>query len=189
MMKVLLASASPRRKQLLQELGFPFEVVSLNCDEIYPSNLPVAEVAAYLSTLKAGNFRDLKEDEVLLTADTVVAIGNTVVGKPEDAVHATEMLQQLSGKKHQVYTAITLKTLTKTITLTDVAHIEMEILSAEEIKYYVDKYQPFDKAGSYGIQEWLGMTKIKSINGSYYTVMGLPTHLVYTQLNLLQSTI
>ena len=181
-MKILLASNSPRRRELLKELGFDFEVVSVDCDEIYPIDLPVEEIAGYLAELKSNAFRSLNEDELLITADTIVAIDQEILGKPKDEVHAKEMLQKLAGKKHQVYTGITLKTLTKTITKTDVANVEFDLINDEELDFYIKKYKPFDKAGSYGVQEWLGMTKIKNIQGSFYTIMGLPTHLIYSLL-------
>lgn len=179
MMKILLASQSPRRKELLSSLGFDFEVVKIDCEEILPENIKIGEAAAYLSELKANAFRNLLEGEVLLTADTVVANNNKFLGKPKDENEAKEMLQSLSGKIHQVYTGITIKTLDKTITETDVADVEFDEILDEEIDSYIKNYKPFDKAGSYGIQEWLGMSKIKKINGSFYTIMGLPTHLVY----------
>jgi len=182
-MKILLASQSPRRKELLSSLGFDFEVVKIDCEEILPKHIKIKEAAAYLSELKAESFRKLENDEVLLTADTVVAIDNQILGKPKDEDGAKNMLQMLSGKTHQVYTGITIKTLDKTFTETDVANVEFDEISNDEIEYYVQKYKPFDKAGSYGIQEWLGMTKITKMEGSFYTIMGLPTHLVYKILN------
>ena len=185
-MKILLASNSPRRKELLKELGFDFEVVSVKCEEVYPAHLEVENIAGYLSELKSNSFRNLKEDELLITADTIVALDDEILGKPNDEIHAREMLGKLSGKTHQVYTGITLKTSTKTITKTDVANVEFDEISEEEINFYISKYKPFDKAGSYGVQEWLGMAKIKNIEGSFYTIMGLPTHLVYSLLKNFQ---
>lgn len=182
-MKILLASQSPRRKELLSSLGFDFEVVKIDCEEILPENIKIENSAAYLSELKADAFRKLEQDEVLITADTVVAIDNQILGKPKDAGDAKKMLQKLSGKTHHVFTGISIKTLNKTITETDVADVEFDKISDEEIDFYVNTYKPFDKAGSYGIQEWLGMAKIKKMNGSFYTIMGLPTHLVYKILN------
>lgn len=178
-MKLLLASQSPRRKELLSNLGFTFEVVKIDCEEIVPEYIKVGDSAAYLSELKANAFRSLDDGEVLLTADTVVAIDNQFLGKPADEEDATKMLKMLSGKTHQVYTGITIRTPEKSITETDIAEVEFEDLTDHEIEYYIQQYQPFDKAGSYGIQEWLGMAKIKKMNGSFYTIMGLPTHLVY----------
>ena len=181
-MKILLGSGSPRRKELLLSLGFEFDVISINCEEVYPENLPIPEVAAFLSILKANAFRTLGEDEVLITADTIVAIQNEILGKPKDEDEAKEMLRKLSGETHEVYTAFSLKNLSKTISITDVASVRLAEISEEEIEFYVKNYAPFDKAGSYGIQEWLGMAKIQEIIGSYYTIMGLPTHLLYTAL-------
>ncbi|MCP1299931.1 Maf family nucleotide pyrophosphatase [Chryseobacterium sp. S0630] len=178
-MKLLLASQSPRRKELLSSLGFEFEVVKIDCEEIIPENIKIEDAAAYLSDLKASAFRDLEAGEVLLTADTVVAIDNQILGKPKDEEDAFTMLQSLSGRTHQVYTGITIKTANKSFTETDVADVTLDKLSEEEITYYIQNYKPFDKAGSYGVQEWLGMAKITSLTGSYYTIMGLPTHLVY----------
>ena len=183
---IILGSQSPRRKELLKELGFDFEVVSVDCDELYPPELAVEKIAGYLSELKSNAFRTLKEGELLITADTIVALDQEILGKPNDEVHAKEMLQKLSGKTHQVYTGFTLKTLTKTITKTGVANVEFIDITNEELDFYIQKYKPFDKAGSYGIQEWLGMAKIKTITGSFYTIMGLPTHLVYTILKDLE---
>lgn len=181
-MKILLGSNSPRRRELLKELGFDFSVVTIDCEENYPQNLPVSEIAGYLSELKSSAYETLEEDEILLTADTIVVLNETVLGKPENEAQAREMLEKLSGKVHQVFTGITVRTVEKTITQTDVAQVEFEKISSEEINFYVKNYQPFDKAGSYGIQEWLGMAKIRCISGSFFTIMGLPTHLVYNLL-------
>ncbi len=183
MMKILLASQSPRRKELLSSLGFDFEVVKIDCEEILPDHIKIENAASYLSELKADAFRNLEIDEVLITADTVVAIDDQILGKPTDEEDAKQMLRKLSGKTHQVFTGITIKTISKTFTETDVADVEFEHISDDEIDFYTKNYKPFDKAGSYGIQEWLGMAKIKKINGSFYTIMGLPTHLVYKILN------
>lgn len=185
-MKLLLASNSPRRKELLQNLGYKFDVVSLNCDEVYPENLEIDQVAVYLSELKSNSFRDLEEDEVLITADTIVSLDNQILGKPKNHEEAKQMLQQLSGKVHQVYTGITLRNSEKSLSKTDVASVEFSPFTEMEIDFYIENYKPYDKAGSYGIQEWLGMAKIKTITGSFYTIMGLPTHLVYTILKDLE---
>lgn len=182
-MKTLLASNSPRRKELLQGLGFDFEVVSVDCDESFPVGLPAEKVAAHISELKSGAFRNLEGEEILITSDTVVAMGDEILGKPKDENDAKEMLKKLSGKTHQVFTAVTIKTLDQIITHTDVANVEFDTITDSECDFYLKNYQPFDKAGSYGIQEWLGMAKIKKIEGSFYTIMGLPTHWVYSVLN------
>ena len=178
-MKILLASKSPRRKELLESLGYTFDVISIDCDESFPSDLPVDEIAGYLSEKKSNAFRTLQNGEVLITADTIVALENEILGKPKDADDAKEMLKKLSGKTHQVYTGITIKTSENQITETDVADVSFSELSDSEIEYYIKNFKPFDKAGSYGIQEWLGMSKITEIKGSFYTIMGLPTHLIY----------
>ncbi|MCJ7933967.1 MAG: Maf family nucleotide pyrophosphatase [Chryseobacterium sp.] len=178
-MKLLLASQSPRRKELLSSLGFEFEVVKIDCEEILPAHIKIEDAAAYLSQLKADTFRNLAVEEVLLTADTVVAIDGQFLGKPADKDDSRNMLRHLSGKTHQVYTGITIKTHDKIFTETDVADVTFDDLTDDEIEYYIQNYKPFDKAGSYGIQEWLGMAKIRNIYGSFYTIMGLPTHLVY----------
>lgn len=178
-MKLLLASQSPRRKELLSSLGFDFEVIKIDCEEILPEDIEIGEAATYLSDLKAAAFGELTDDEVLLTADTVVAIDNQILGKPKDENEARHMLRSLSGKTHQVYTGITIKSVNKTWTETDVADVEFDEITDDEIEYYIQNYRPFDKAGSYGIQEWMGMAKISKMNGSFYTIMGLPTHLVY----------
>ena len=188
-MKILLASNSPRRKELLQSLGFSFDVVSIHCDEIYPEDLAVEKVAAYLSNLKAEAFRPLEDGEILMTADTIVALNHKILGKPKDAGHAKEMLLELSERTHQVFTGITIKTKKETFTQTDVAEVSFDLISSEEADYYITHFKPFDKAGSYGIQEWLGMAKIKNIKGNYYTIMGLPTHLVYKILKDLEHAV
>ena len=181
-MKLYLGSQSPRRRELLGSLGFDFEVINIECDEIYPENLPASDVVAFLSELKAKAFRSLEKSEILLTADTVVVFENKILGKPKSSEEAKEMLKTLSGKTHQVYTAVSIKTHDKILTQTDVADVSFLDISEEEIDFYVDKFQPMDKAGSYGIQEWLGMAKIDKINGNFYTIMGLPTAVVYDML-------
>ncbi|MBT0573161.1 Maf family protein [Riemerella anatipestifer] len=185
-MKLYLASQSPRRKELLSQLGFNFEVVSINCDEIYPKDLEIDKVTGYLSELKANTFRPLSEGEVLLTADTIVTFDNKVLGKPKNETEAKEMLKSLSGNSHDVYTSVCIKTPTESLTLTDRATVYFSHLTDEEISYYIENYKPYDKAGAYGIQEWLGMAKIERLEGSFYTIMGLPTHLVYQQLSALK---
>lgn len=181
-MKIFLASNSPRRKELLHSLGYQFEVVTVDCEEIYPENLPLEKVAEFLSELKSNSFRPLEKEEVLITADTIVVLGKEILGKPKNKEEAIEMLQKLSAKKHHVYTGITLRNSEKSISKTDVATVEFSSLLASEISFYITNFKPFDKAGSYGVQEWLGMAKIKKITGSYYTIMGLPTHLIYSVL-------
>ncbi len=186
-MKILLASQSPRRKELLSQLGFEFETLSLECDEVFPENLPAEAVAGYLSELKANSYGTLEKDEILITADTVVVLNGEILGKPKGEADAKVMLQKLSGKIHQVYTGITVKNSEKKITITDVANVEFDAITNSECEFYIKNYLPLDKAGSYGIQDWLGMAKIKKIEGSFYTIMGLPTHLLYSILNDFQN--
>lgn len=180
--KILLASKSPRRKELLERLGYSFDVISIDCDEVFPENLETEKIAGYLSQLKANAYSSLKKDEVLITADTIVALNSEILGKPKDEDHARAMLRKLSGKTHEVYTGITIRTTDYEVTRTDVAHVEFSDFCDEEIEYYIKNFKPFDKAGSYGIQEWLGMAKVKSITGSFYTIMGLPAHIIYEEL-------
>ncbi|WP_027376851.1 Maf family nucleotide pyrophosphatase [Kaistella palustris] len=181
-MKLLLASNSPRRKELLQSLGYDFKVVSVECDEIYPEEISVHAIAGYLAELKSNSYKTLQKDEVLITADTVVVLDGEVLGKPDDALQAAEMLRKLSGRTHEVYTGITLRAAGKKRTVSDRAKVYFQKFSPEEIDFYISRFRPFDKAGSYGIQEWLGMAKISKIEGSFYTIMGLPTHLIYENL-------
>ena len=183
-MNLLLASNSPRRKELLTQLGYQFDIVKIDVDESYPSDLKPDEIAEYVSAKKAKAF-DLNENEILLTSDTIVALDQKILLKPKDENEAFEMIKSLSGKVHQVYTAFTLKTVDSEISKTSKTDVEFSEISDEEIKFYIKTYKPFDKAGSYGIQEWLGMTKIKNIFGSFYSVMGLPVDLVYEELKKL----
>lgn len=180
-MKLLLASQSPRRKELLTQLGYQFETVSIDVDESYPSDLLPEKIAEYVSKKKAAAF-EVSSDEILLTSDTIVALDKKILLKPKNEEEAFEMLKNLSGKKHQVYTAFTIKTKDAEISKTSKTDVEFSEISGEEINFYIQKYKPFDKAGSYGIQEWLGMAKIKNISGSFYAVMGFPVDLVYEEL-------
>ena len=183
-MNLLLASNSPRRKELLTQLGYQFDIVMIDVDESYPSDLKPDEIAEYVSAKKAKAF-DVNENEILLTSDTIVALDQKILLKPKDENEAFEMIKSLSGKVHQVYTAFTLKAVDSEISKTSKTDVEFSEISDEEIKFYIKTYKPFDKAGSYGIQEWLGMTKIKNIFGSFYSVMGLPVDLVYEELKKL----
>ena len=178
-MKILLASNSPRRRELLQNLDYDFDAVSVECVEVFPDQMPAKEVAEYLSVLKSDAYNLLEKDEILITADTTVVLGEEILGKPADEEDARLMLKKLSDKTHQVYTGITIRSIDKIISATDVADVDFDILNDDEINYYIKNFKPYDKAGSYGVQEWLGMAKIRQIRGSFYTVMGLPTHLVY----------
>ena len=183
-MNLLLASNSPRRKELLTQLGYQFDIVKIDVDESYPSDLKPDEIAEYVSAKKAKAF-DVNENEILLTSDTIVALDQKILLKPKDENEAFEMIKSLSGKVHQVCTAFTLKTVDSEIRKICKTDVEFSEISDEEIKFYINNYKPFDKAGSYGIQEWLGMAKIKNISGSFYSVMGLPVDLVYEELKKL----
>jgi septum formation protein len=181
--KIILGSNSPRRQELLRGLELDFEVRVHPVEETIPADLPAQYAAAYLSKLKADAFPgELQENELLITADTVVIDRGKVLGKPADEQEAFEMLKSLSGATHTVMTAVTIKDRKVSITLEDEAQVTFRFLDEEEVWHYLKKYQPFDKAGSYGIQEWIGFVGVSSITGSYFTVMGFPLHLVYQQL-------
>ena len=180
---IILASKSPRRQQLLKDIGVDFEIRLKEVDEVYPSELKGKEVALFLSELKAKAFRnDLQTNEILLTSDTIVCLGEKILGKPKDKQHAIEMLGELSGKKHEVITAVTLTSTTKQHSFAVSTEVYFKPLTIEEITYYIDNYQPYDKAGSYGIQEWIGYIGIEKIVGSYFNVLGLPVKEVYEEL-------
>ncbi len=181
--KIILGSNSPRRQELLRGLELDFEVRVHPIEEAIPSDLPAQYAAAYLSKLKADAFPgELQENELLITADTVVIDRGKVLGKPATEQEAFEMLKSLSGSTHTVMTAVTIKDRKTSITLEDEAEVTFRFLDEEEVWHYLKNYQPFDKAGSYGIQEWIGFVGVSSITGSYFTVMGFPLHLVYAQL-------
>ena len=182
--RLLLASGSPRRRELTEQLGM--EVVRAHLkdvEETYPDTLSAAEVAPYLSRLKAEAYMgEIAPDEVLLTADTVVVDGDRILGKPRDEGEAHAMLRELSGHTHQVITGVTLASDKGMQTFSEVTEVEFAELTDDEISYYVEKYRPLDKAGAYGIQEWIGYIGIKGIKGDYYNVMGLPLRRVYEHL-------
>lgn len=181
--RIILASNSPRRQSLLRGLELDFEVRVNPVDETVPKDLPAEFAAAFLSRLKAESYPDpLAQDEILITADTVVIVKGHILGKPNSEKEAFEMIKSLSGTSHTVMTAVTIKDHKKSVTLEDEAKVTFRFLDEEEIWHYVRNYAPFDKAGAYGIQEWIGFTGVSSIEGSYFTVMGFPQHLVYQQL-------
>ena len=185
--KLILASASPRRQQLMKDAGLTFEVRLKKIVEDYPKDLPLEKVPEYLSKVKAEAFREeLQPDEVLVTADTVVCIHGKILGKPANRAEAIGMLQELSGNRHLVVTGVSVTTKTKQISFSALTNVFFKELSDEEIEYYVDVYKPFDKAGAYGIQEWIGYIGIERIEGSCYNVMGLPVQKLYETLRMLQ---
>jgi septum formation protein len=186
--EIVLASASPRRRELIAQLNLPVRQAAIkNVDESYPTTLPPHEVAAYISRKKAQAYaNELSEHEILVTADTVVICKGKVLGKPADAAEATDMLHTLSGKTHIVVTGVTVATTVQTITFSDTTEVDFVALTDDEIQFYIDQYRPFDKAGAYGIQEWIGYIGIRAIRGDYYNVMGLPLCALYATLKQLR---
>lgn len=183
---VVLASGSPRRQQFLKELDVPFEVRLKEVEEIYPDTLKGAEITDYLAELKAkGMDETLSDDEILITSDTIVWHEGRALGKPKDYEDAFAMLKALSGKTHEVITSVCIKHLSKADVFNETTRVTFNTLSDEEIKYYLDNYKPFDKAGSYGIQEWIGLVAIAKIEGSYANVVGMPVDKVYQHLSKL----
>lgn len=190
MYKLILASNSPRRKELLAGLGLPFEVrVLQDIDESYPDDLPVSEVALYIAGKKTDAYRTIvNDDELIITADTVVIVGDEILGKPVDEADAERMLRQLSGRIHQVTTGVCLLTASQERRFAVTTDVTFKELSDEEIRYYVTTYKPFDKAGAYGIQEWIGYVGVTCLHGSYYNVMGLPVQRIYETIRTLNIT-
>lgn len=182
--RLILASQSPRRRQLLSDAGLEFTLADrFECDETFPQDMPAEDVAEYLSRLKSDAYPEpLAEGDILLTADTVVIADNRVLGKPSDRAEAIEMISLLSGCDHEVITGCTLRTATRQRCFSVRSKVHFRALDREEIEYYVDCYRPFDKAGAYGIQEWIGYVGIEGIEGSFYNVMGLPVQRLYSIL-------
>ena len=182
--RLILASQSPRRRQLLSEAGLGFELAPrFECEECFPPEMPADEVAEYLSRLKSEAYPlPLDGDDILLTADTVVVLGDRVLGKPADAAEAVEMIADLSGKEHKVITGVTLRSDSRSVSFSSLSKVRFRSLSREEIEYYVEVYAPMDKAGAYGIQEWIGYVGIEGIEGSFFNVMGLPVQKLYCEL-------
>ena len=183
-MRLILASNSPRRRQLLTDMGLPYEIRLREVDEDFPAHLRRAEVAEYLAAHKAAAYApDLAPDELVITADTIVCLENDVLNKPADRAEATAMLTRLQGRAHDVFTGVCLLTGDgRQVVFSDQATVHFRALSPAEISYYIDTCQPYDKAGAYGAQDWLGMAAITRLEGSYFTVMGLPTHRVWAEL-------
>ena len=185
---IILASNSPRRKELLTGLGLEYEVRTLpGIDESYPETLQGEEIPIYISSQKASAYLNtLKDSELLITADTIVWLDGRVLGKPANEEEACQMLRDLSGHTHQVITGVTLATTSFQRSFASVSQVTFATLSKEEIKYYVSHYRPMDKAGSYGVQEWIGFIGVERIEGSYFNVMGLPVQRLYKELKALQ---
>ena len=181
-MPLILSSNSPRRKELLAGLDIPFEVrVIEDIDESYPDTLPTGEIAEYIAQKKAAAY-EVGNDEVLITADTIVVLDDQILGKPADAEEAKQMLHSLSGKTHHVITGVCLKSRDQQHHFSVISEVTFKTLAEEEISYYVENYKPFDKAGAYGIQEWIGYIGVTGLSGSYFNVMGLPVQRIYEEL-------
>lgn len=179
---LILGSSSPRRQFLMREAGFTFTVEKPDVDEAFPPELPVEQVAKYLAVKKAEFFRATLQDQVVVTADTVVIINDYILNKPQDRTEAISMLNVLSGKTHLVMTGVCILSAEKEESFDDTTEVTFKTLTRTEIEFYVDQYKPFDKAGAYGAQDWIGMVAIEKITGSYFNVMGLPIHQVYQHL-------
>jgi len=181
--QIILGSQSPRRKELLQGLNIPFEVKSINVEETYPSQLVGVDIPMYLAEKKANAFTEsMNSNTLLITADTIVWHEGRVFGKPRDKADATRMLKALSGKTHQVITGVCLSTLDKRKTFHVISEVRFTRLSIDEIEFYLQNFSPYDKAGSYGVQEWIGYIGVEYIEGSYFNVMGLPVQRLYSEL-------
>jgi len=180
---IILASKSPRRQELMKSMNLEFKVILKEVDESYPEELLPAEIAIYIAKKKAAAFTGDSRESIVITADTIVAYNNEILGKPEDVTHATEMLTKLSGTNHQVYTGVSIAYAGKMQSFYDVTEVFFNPLTKEQIEYYITNFNPFDKAGAYGIQDWIGLVAVDKIIGSYTNVMGLPTEKLYKALS------
>jgi septum formation protein len=182
--QVILASASPRRKQLLEQMGISFKILPKDINEDFPQGMDPVAVAKYLSKKKADAFseKEINNKTLIIAADTIVAVDEIILGKPENRIHAKSILNTLSGKTHLVVTGVTLRTKNKSTTFSASTSVTFKVLSEVEIDFYLDNYKPYDKAGAYGIQEWIGHVAISKIEGSFYNVMGLPTYKLHSEL-------
>jgi septum formation protein len=182
--RIVLASKSPRRQALLADLDIDFVTEIHEVDEVFPEGLPMNEIPQYLARLKAEPFVGImKENDLVITSDTIVYVEDEVLGKPDDYNDAVEMLQKLSGRRHEVVTGVCLTSKKKQVSFAAVTDVFFKELSQEEIDYYITHYKPYDKAGAYGIQEWIGYIGIERIEGSYFNVMGLPVQHLYEELS------
>ena len=180
---IILASKSPRRQELLKGLDINFDIQIREIEEVYPTDMLPQEVPEYLSKLKAAAFKnDLSANDILITSDTIVILGDEILEKPKSEEEAKNMIRKMSGKTHTVVTGVSITTSQKQVAFSDQTQVTFCELSTEEIDYYIEKYQPYDKAGAYGVQEWIGYVAIHKLEGSYFTVMGLPLHRLYEQL-------
>nr|WP_290639519.1 Maf-like protein [Labilibaculum sp.] len=182
--QLILASKSPRRQEMLKELGVEFEIKLKEVEEVYPEGLSAIEIPVYLAELKASAFLDdIKDKDLVITADTIVCIDDWILGKPKDRADAVKMLKALSGRSHKVVSGVCLTSLKKKLSFSTTTDVHFKVLNDEEINYYIDNYKPFDKAGAYGIQEWIGFIGIDGIEGSYFNVVGLPIQRLYQELS------
>ncbi|WP_430400859.1 Maf-like protein [Flavobacterium sp.] len=179
---IILASGSPRRQQYFKELDLDFTIQLKEVEEVYPNHLKAEEITNFLSELKAAAFEHLNENDILITSDTIVWHEGKALGKPKDYEDAFQMLKSMSGKTHEVITSVSFKTNVKTETIFEITKVTFKEISDEAITYYLENYKPFDKAGSYGIQEWIGLIAISKIEGSYANVVGMPVDKVYDKL-------
>lgn len=180
---IILASQSPRRRELLAGLDFEFSTISLDIDESFDREIYKAnQITEYLSAKKANAYLDLKSNEIIITSDTTVWANNESLEKPENREDAYRMIKNLSNNTHAVYTSVTIKSIEKEVTFTAETKVTFAELTDEEIYFYIDQYKPYDKAGAYGIQEWIGYIGVEKIDGSYFNVMGLPVHQLYKEL-------
>ena len=179
---LILASGSPRRQQFFKDLGVDFKIVLKPVDEIYPNHLKGAEITDFLAQLKASAFKEIGTDDIIVTSDTIVWHNEQALNKPKDREEAIGMIQSLSGTTHQVITSVTFTMSNRQKTINDTTSVTFKTLSQDEIEYYIDNFQPYDKAGGYGVQEWFGYIAVTHIEGSYFNVMGMPMHKVYETL-------
>jgi len=179
---LILASKSPRRQKFLSDLSLSFTIDTRDVEEIYPDNLRGVEITDFLAKLKSDPFKSLNDEDIVVTSDTIVWMDNKAIGKPKNEKEAIQILQKLSGNMHQVLTSVYIKSNRKTKLFNDCTNVYFNELSLEEIKYYVKNFEPFDKAGGYGIQDWIGFIAVKKIEGNFYNVMGFPIHKFYEEL-------
>ena len=179
---LILASGSPRRQHFFKEVDVPFTIVIKEVNEIYPDHLKGVQITDYLADLKSKRFNNLQTNDLLITADTIVWFEEKAIGKPINKKDAFVMLKKMSGKEHDVFTSVSIKSASFQSIFNDKTSVEFEEFTNEEINYYIEKFTPFDKAGSYGIQDWIGLIGVKKISGSYFNVMGLPVHKLYKEL-------
>ncbi len=181
--KIIVGSQSPRRHYLMKEAGFKFQIDIRPTEEVFDPQMPVEEVAEFLACQKSKEFEhDLSSDQLVLTADSIVVLDQKIYGKPKDRKDAFNIINEIQGNTHLVYTGVSLLSSQKRVSFTDITKVTIEIMTPEEIDFYIDQYKPFDKAGAYGIQDWIGFCKVCKIEGSYANVMGLPIHRVYKEI-------